>query len=217
MSIDTLKELADSPIECGAWGDQIREYFLASLDDSSQRIGAKLESIASVEDAVQRVVDGEFALFESEHILQELRSKHETKTSRRTADKETDTLHIMEQCAIYMPIAVGLERNSPLRHRVDVLLRRMIEAGLTSKWLQEARRGYAASVEEEPQEALMELRKLYGGLVALGIGWALAGGALLAEVMYWRFVVMRRPDFDRYAMREFYARRRPAVLVVDGD
>lgn len=211
MAIDTLKELANSPIECGSWGDQIREYFLASLDESSQRIGEKIETIASVEDAVQRVVDGQFALFESEHVLQELRSKR-----AMSGNNAADALHIMEQCAIYMPIAIGLERNSPLRDRVDVLLRRMIEAGLTSKWLQEARRGYVASVEEEPQEALMELRKLYGGLVALGIGWALAAVALVVELLYWRYGVMRRPDFDPYAMHEFYAKRRRAAVVVGG-
>lgn len=146
---------------------------------------------------VERVAAGRFAFYESEYVLQELRS-------RRTESLES--LHIMQQCAIRMPIAVGMERNSPLRKRVDALMRRLIESGLIGKWLLEARRSYAASVEDEPQEALMELRKLYGALVALGVGHGVAAAVLAGEWLYWRFVVMRRPDFDRYAMARFYAK-----------
>lgn len=148
---------------------------------------------------MQRVTEGRFAFYESEYVLQQQRSR------RGTAD--TESLHIMQQCAIHMPIAIGLERNSPLRDRFDALLRRLVESGLTGKWLAEARRSYAASVEAEPQEALMELRKLYGALVALGVGHGCAALAALAEVVWWRCVVMRQPGFDRYAMGRFYARQ----------
>lgn len=103
-----------------------------------------------------------------------------------------------------MPIAIGLEKNSPIRERVNVVLQRLVESGLTGKWLSDAKRSYESSVEEEPQEALMELRKLYGGFVALGIGFGLASITLAAEVAYWRWVIVKRPDFDRYAMARFY-------------
>lgn len=151
---------------------------------------------------VERVGNGAFAYFESVHALKELRAQR-TATAATAADRPA--LHIMHECAIHMPIAIGLEKNSPIRERVNGVLQRLVEAGLTAKWLGDAKRAYESSVEEEPQEALMELRKLYGAFVALGVGLAMASVALGVEVAYWRWVIVRRPDFDRHAMRRFYS------------
>lgn len=52
LTIDTLKQLAESPIACGAWGDQTKQFFQTSLDETSQRIGAKLEETDNVAEAV---------------------------------------------------------------------------------------------------------------------------------------------------------------------
>lgn len=81
----------------------------------------------------------------------------------------------MKECAINMPISIGLERNSPLKSRFDVLLRQIMEAGLISKWLSDSVKKFEASVEEPPQEALMDLKKLYGVLVhcLLDLVWRL--------------------------------------------
>lgn len=148
------------------------------------------------------MAEGAFAYFESEFVLKQLRAQRTANTAN-TADRQT--LHIMDECAVHMPIAIGLERNSPIRERFDVLLQRLVESGLTAKWLGDAKRLYESSVEEEPQEALMELRKLYGGFVALGIGFGLATVVLAGELAYWRWVVVKRPDYDPYAMRRFYS------------
>lgn len=53
VTIDTLKQLAESPIGCGAWGEQNREFFLESLDDAGQKIGVKLEDINDITEAVK--------------------------------------------------------------------------------------------------------------------------------------------------------------------
>lgn len=45
LTIDTLDELANSPIGYGAWGEKNKEFFLSSTDESSQKIGSKLESV----------------------------------------------------------------------------------------------------------------------------------------------------------------------------
>lgn len=55
LTIDTLKELANSPIACGAWGDQTKKFFLSSLDATSQRIGEKLEEIIDSSTAVRQL------------------------------------------------------------------------------------------------------------------------------------------------------------------
>lgn len=52
LTIDTLKELADSPIDCGVWGEQNRQFFLTSSDEVSQKIGGKIEIMKTAADAV---------------------------------------------------------------------------------------------------------------------------------------------------------------------
>lgn len=54
LTIDTLNELASSPIACGAWGEQNRKFFLTSTDAVSHKIGEKIELINSAEDAVNK-------------------------------------------------------------------------------------------------------------------------------------------------------------------
>lgn len=113
-------------------------------------------------------------------------------------------LHIMKECAISMPISIGLEKNSPLKPSFDRLLRQVMEAGLTSKWLSDSIQRFEASVEESPQEALMDLKKLYGVLIALVIGFSIALLILIAENLYWRFVTKRNPLYDKYDAMKLY-------------
>lgn len=52
LTIDTLSELATSPIACGVWGEENRKFFSTSTDEVSHKIGEKIELIDSAEDAV---------------------------------------------------------------------------------------------------------------------------------------------------------------------
>lgn len=63
VTIDTLAELADSPIGCGAWGEKNREFFLSSSDEASQKIGSKLETVNDPALAVnqQIIVNSQFS------------------------------------------------------------------------------------------------------------------------------------------------------------
>lgn len=126
----------------------------------------------------------------------EMRSKRDTK-------HDPHPLHIMRECAVNMPVSIGLEKNSPIKPKFDRLLRRLIEAGLVSKWLSETVRNYEAS-EVEPEEALMDLKKMYGAFVALGIGYFISIVALIAELIYWNCVVVKSPLYDEYALYKLY-------------
>lgn len=110
----------------------------------------------------------------------------------------------MKECAINMPISIGLERNSPLKSRFDVLLRQIMEAGLISKWLSDSVKKFEASVEEPPQEALMDLKKLYGVLVALFVGFGVAAIVLIIENLYWKYVTKRNPFYDKFDSMKLY-------------
>lgn len=123
--------------------------------------------------------------------------------AKRDTNSDPHPLHIMKECAVNMPISIGLEKNSPLKPRFDKLLRRLIEAGLVSKWLSEALRNYESSVDE-PEEALMDLKKMYGAFVALGIGYFISVIALCGEIIYWKCIVVKSPLYDEYALYKLY-------------
>lgn len=142
---------------------------------------------------------GKFAYYESVYFLKEMRFKHD-----QIEANKLKYLHIMKECAINMPISIGLEKNSPLKPSFDRLLRQVMEAGLISKWLSDSIQQFEASVEEPPQEALMDLKKLYGVLIALLIGFGVALLVLIAENLYWRFVTKRSPLYDKYDPMKLY-------------
>lgn len=123
--------------------------------------------------------------------------------SQRSVVDDPHPLHLMRECAVNMPISIGLEKNSPIKPKFDRLLRRLIEAGLVSKWLSEAARHYESS-EVEPQEGLMDLKKMYGVFVALGIGYFISIVALVGEIIYWKCVVVKSPLYDEYALYKLY-------------
>ena len=151
---------------------------------------------------MERILKGEFAYYENDYTLQELRFKYQNSPDLQKM------LHIMEQCVVNMPVSIGLEKNSPLKSRVDIYMRRAIESGLTNKWLGDAIRSFQASIEKDPQEALMDLKKFYGALVALGVGYILGIFALIGEKIYWKYVTERHPLYDKYALGKYYQRIR---------
>lgn len=69
VTIDTLKELANSPIGCGVWGEQNRQFFLTSNDSVSNKIGEKIELIKSAEDAVSFFFVFCFSLLKIQYFL----------------------------------------------------------------------------------------------------------------------------------------------------
>lgn len=142
---------------------------------------------------IDKVALGDFAFFESQYALQQLRFDHEEKQT-----ESAQSLHIMEQCAFVVPISIGLDKNSPLKHRMDGLILRLVEVGLVRKWLTEAMMDFRSSIEEPPAEAVMNFGKFYTGLVVLGVGYALALIAFAAEKAYFRFVVETNPNYDRF-------------------
>lgn len=152
---------------------------------------------------IERVSQGKFAYYENEYFLHEMRFHHEEKEENRLK-----YLHIMKECAISMPISIGLERNSPLKPRFNMLLRQIMESGLVSKWLAETTQKFQSSIEEPPQEALMDLKKLYGIFIALAIGFTLGCFTLLAEILNWKFITMKSPLYDKYALLRLYKYKR---------
>lgn len=119
----------------------------------------------------------------------------------------------MEECAVNIPISIGLEKNSPLKEQMDKHIGRLVEGGLIQKWLLHAIKTFESSIEPPPQEAVMHLMKFYGALVALGCGYVLALAAFAIEKLYWRFMVERHPHFDKYYRRIVVPHTKTAKLI----
>lgn len=118
------------------------------------------------------------------------------------------TLYIMPNCIINMPISLGLQKNSPIKPIIDRFLRRVIEAGLVKKWLNDVM--LDTVILEAPQQiievkALMDLKKLYVAFVVLFSGYILSILALIFEIGYWYGVVKKNPLFDEYSLNCYYA------------
>lgn len=62
VTIDNLDELASSPIGCGAWGENNKEFFLASTDVSSQKVGTKMETVNDANFAVSQPILQKFQI-----------------------------------------------------------------------------------------------------------------------------------------------------------
>lgn len=193
LTFDSIEQLSSSWLKFGAWGEQNHELFLNSTDQFAQKIGQKIQNIDDFEIAIQKVASGEFAIYENSLTLQKLRFDHE----ERNKDFKLN-LHIMDECVIHMPISIGLEKNSPLKEQMDKLIRYTIESGLINKWLKDAIMNFESSVEQPPEEAIMNLRKFYGALFVLACGYSAAFLAFGAEVFYWKFFIERHPNYDRY-------------------
>jgi hypothetical protein len=115
--------------------------------------------------------------------------------------KILQSLHIMEECVVSMPISIGLDKNSPLKKKVNELIQYLIEGGFIDKWYRDAISSFDESVETPPIEALMDVKKFYGALVALGVGIFLSIIAFISEVIYWQYFVKRHPKYDKYYRR----------------
>lgn len=185
-----MEQLAESPIKCGVWSEETQKFFTSSLDEASQNIGERIEIIVDEMEAVEKVIEGQYAYYENTHFLRDLRSDRES---------DQETLHIMRDCIIKMPISLGIQKNSPLKPTVDKYLRRLIEAGLVQKWLSDATEESARNDKSEmPPEAVFNLNKLLGGFVFLGCGYLVGLLVVCVEVIYFKCVVTRRPGFDKY-------------------
>ncbi|XP_054260470.1 ionotropic receptor 21a-like [Macrosteles quadrilineatus] len=212
VTIDSINELVNSPVRCGGWGEPEKLFFTTSFDPDIHKIGLKFETLTDVEQAINRVASGSFTYYQNIYLLQHAAMKHlsrSNETDQTQSGEETSkhNLHIMSDCVISMPISIGLEKNSPLKPRIDEFIQRVVEAGLIHKWLGDVmdevrRRNFISSTEQV--KALMDMRKFSGALVALGVGYIICILTLIAENLYWHLVVSKHPLFDKYSMAQFY-------------
>ncbi|KAJ8725946.1 hypothetical protein PYW08_004131 [Mythimna loreyi] len=216
VTIDTLKELVESKVTCGGWGSQTKMFFEESLDEDTQKIGKKFETIDDPLQAADKVAQGVYAYYDNSDFLKYISAtkktlfkdanQNTTNTTEVTARKDMQrNLHIMSDCVVNIPISIGFHKNSPLKPLADTYMWRVIEVGLVEKWLNDAMYSIRTlETKEDEIKALMNLKKLYGAFIALAIGYALSTICLIGELIHWQFIVRRDPNFDKYALHLYY-------------
>lgn len=215
LTIDTLQELVDAKLSYGGWGEINRDFFQKSLDQATQIIGSKFEMINDSDIAVDRVANGNFAFYENifylkyvsvqrQFRLQTMRENRENYNNIASSINDNvgnRNLHIMNDCVINMPISIGLQKNSPILRRFNKYVRRIIEAGLVMKWLDNVMQTTLQADNSEikkNEKAIMNFSKMIGAFVALFIGYFLSLLVLVVEIVYYRHFVRKHPKFDKY-------------------
>nr|XP_031828917.1 ionotropic receptor 21a-like isoform X2 [Nomia melanderi] len=213
VTIDTLGQLAKSSIQAGGWNKEDKDFFLISSDFNSQKIGKKFQLIVNEKEAIEKVANGSFCYYENYYFLRNARVKKQIHEKQQRDNGTTrnellkHNLHIMEECVVNMPIALGMEKNSPLKPHVDALIRRIIEIGLVEKWLSDVMEWskiMEIRQETESEKALVNLHKLQGAFIAIVTGYLLAFMILVGEILHWRYIVLKDPKFDKYHLDTFY-------------
>ncbi|XP_050558886.1 glutamate receptor ionotropic, kainate glr-3 [Spodoptera frugiperda] len=216
VTIDTLRELVDSKVTCGGWGTQSKKFFQESLDENTQKIGDKFETIDDPLKAADKVAQGVYAYYANSDFLQyisvvrknALNGSKGNLTNTTEITPKTDTqrnLHIMSDCVVNIPISIGFHKNSPLKPLADVYMWRVVEVGLVEKWLNDVMHPiHTLKTNEDELKALMNLKKLYGAFIALAIGYTVSALCLVGELTHWHFIVKRDPNFDKYALHLYY-------------
>ncbi|XP_030371987.1 uncharacterized protein LOC115622230 [Scaptodrosophila lebanonensis] len=197
VTIDTLQDLVNARIPPTTGAAENKNFFLNSSDEIAQKLGDKMEIVELSADLTARIERGQCAYYDNEYFLRYMRVGDEERGVGFTA------LHIMRECVVYMPVVLGMEKNSALKPHVDNYIMRLSEGGLISKWLRDSINRLPAE-EEAPQEALMNLHKFWSSFGALAIGYFLACCAIFAERWHFKKVVMKHPMYDAYNPSLYY-------------
>ncbi|XP_050502867.1 glutamate receptor ionotropic, delta-1 [Diabrotica virgifera virgifera] len=222
VKIDTVEELVESRLTYGGWGEINKEFFKKSTDPSLEIISKNFVTVNDSEDAVDRVAEASFAFYENTYFLKEALVKRQqryqnmfsssdnlttttnvSKPMNENVIKDDRTLHIMKDCIINMPVSIGLQKNSPLKPRMDKFIRRVLEAGFIKKWMDDVMQKVLTSeiqIEDTgTTKAIMNLKKFSGALVALIIGYIIGIITLIVENCYFYLKVAKNPQFNKYS------------------
>jgi hypothetical protein len=94
-----MEQLAsDKSMGCGCWGDQVKEFFLSSLDSAGQAIGAKIEVLYDTETALRRVQKGKFTYYDNVHFLRHSIVELELKKSNSSQAHGGGKSAILSEC-----------------------------------------------------------------------------------------------------------------------
>nr|XP_045625599.1 ionotropic receptor 21a-like [Procambarus clarkii] len=130
--VDTLEQLLHSGLrwgvrDTGGW----EEWFSSSIDPISRKVAAGFQYVKGIEEGVARVLDGSFAFMNSGTFLRYLVASNFTDAFGETK------LHVARECFVPFRVGLGMPRFSVYTPRFNVVVARVVEAGLVHQWLRD--------------------------------------------------------------------------------
>ncbi|XP_046657847.1 uncharacterized protein LOC124351132 [Daphnia pulicaria] len=165
--VNTIQQLVESPLNKMMFSDFYRTVLLNSTDPFRRQLGHQLRTTDNMSQMLDLLQTGHWAVDSSLDSLNYLMNNQQT----------TLGLHVMQERLFPTRSSFGLQRDSPLKPRVDSVLQRLIEAGLV-----DYHRSYSNQPSAGRRSVLMDgknnktalasfsLTNLQGPFYLLGIG-----------------------------------------------
>lgn len=157
-------EAADFPAPVVSFGDTFLKAIEGSLDPSLQRIAGKYIVHYDFGAALGNASQGNFIMGESRQFL-------EFNVRKRFTNNFGETrMHIMQQCLTPYRVALALSKGNPLTGPFSEAIQRLVEAGLSKKWLRDELDAIArlSEVSEKASSKPWTLDQLQGAFFAYG-------------------------------------------------
>lgn len=167
--IDTIQQLVESPLNKMMFSDFYKTILLNSTDPYRRQLGHQLTTTNNISHMMALLETGQWAVDSS------LDSLHYLMMSQSTS---YTYLHVMRERLFPTRSSFGLQKDSPLKPRIDLVLQRLIEAGLV-----DYHRSRKPSERHEPESTLVRfsLVNLEGAFYLLGIGIFFSAMAFVSE------------------------------------
>ncbi|CAB3371748.1 Hypothetical predicted protein [Cloeon dipterum] len=180
IAIDTVDKLAETKyLRLITYDNFAAEIFNSSLDKSGAIVAERMETVLmDPAEIVSLIKLGKVAFFGNVYLLNSL------KTLSEKMEVGKYSVHVNEECVISLPVSIGLARNSALTPQVDKIVKRAVENGLVTKWLQESE--YKSVPSTGAQQAVVDLPKMISIFAALSSGLCVSLIAFVGEIIFAR-------------------------------
>ncbi|XP_050714211.1 ionotropic receptor 93a-like [Eriocheir sinensis] len=184
-SIQTLEELAESNFDVMGVGIIFSKLLSESSDPNVKVLAANYKSVETKDEAVNRVLKGRAVFLENQGFV-------EFVAHTKFLKDGVGRTRVMEECFAPHYIAIGLQRRTPLKRKVDEVITWVQQSGLIRHSFLSSLR-MAASIERASSETeavgetdegnltALNLDHLQGAFLILLVGFLLAVLASLAE------------------------------------
>ncbi|KAK8400201.1 hypothetical protein O3P69_003120 [Scylla paramamosain] len=184
-SIQTIRELGDSNLDVVGVGDIFKKLLVEASDPNVKVLADNYKTVGSKEDALRQVLMGRAVFLENQGFVEFVA---QTKFIKGGVSRT----RMMQECFAPHYIAMGLQRRTPLKQKVDEVINWLQQSGLIRHSFETSLRMAASNernkaadkdegeVEEDTLTAL-NLDHMQGIFLILLVGFLLAAFSFLGE------------------------------------